>query len=183
MPVCESGGNSCPRLSTRHAVSPAGPRRPTHSQKSGKVTWRRCLRQLSRGGILRCHRFLREIVAALAAGRSDLASATAEAQSAKAELASLDKTMALRKARIEEAVAGARARCEKARIKLETAQDRLTQAMTARAAQAGRLTELRRLRDAEDYVAAETRLREATERYAALPVPERNVTKDNVECC
>jgi hypothetical protein len=36
------------------------------------------------------------------------------------------------------------------------------------------------LRDAEDPGAAETRLREATERYAALPVPERNVTKDDV---
>ena len=120
------------------------------------------------------------VAAALAAGRSDLASATAEAQSAKAELASLDKTMALRKARIEEAVADARARCEKARIEMEAAQDRLTQAMTARAAQAGRLTELRRLRDAVDPGAAETRLREATERYAALPVPECNVTKDDV---
>jgi hypothetical protein len=63
---------------------------------------------------------------------------------------------------------------------MEAAQDRLTQAMTARAAQAGRLTELRRLRDAEDPGAAETRLREATERYAALPVPECNVTKDDV---
>ena len=63
---------------------------------------------------------------------------------------------------------------------MEAAQESLTEAMTARAAQVGRLTELRRLRDAEDLGAAEAKLREAAERYAALPVPERNVTKDDV---
>ena len=88
--------------------------------------------------------------------------------------------MALRKARIEEAVAGARSRAEKAACALESAQARLTEAMTTRAAQLGRLTELKRLRDAEDLGAAETKLREATERCSALPVPERNVTKDEV---
>ena len=40
----------------------------------------------------------------------------------------------------------------------------------------GRLEELRRQRDAQDLAGAENRLREATERHAAVPVPERLVT-------
>jgi hypothetical protein len=101
------------------------------------------------------------VAAALAAARSDHASANADAQSATAELASLDKTMALRKARIEEAVAGARSAAEKAQAAHESAQARLTEAMTTRAAQLGRLAELKKLRDAEDLGAAETKLRES----------------------
>ena len=116
----------------------------------------------------------------LAAARSDLVSANAGAQRATAELASLDKTMALRKARIEEAVADARSTAEKAHAALESAQARLTQAMTTRAAQLGRLVELKKLRDAEDLGAAEAKLHEVTERCSALPVPERNVTRDEV---
>jgi hypothetical protein len=110
------------------------------------------------------------VAVALAAARSDHASANADAQSATAELASLDKTMALRKARIGEAVAGARSAADKAHAALESAQATLTEAMTTRAAQLGRLAELKKLRDAEDLGAAETKLREATEGCSALPV-------------
>jgi DNA repair exonuclease SbcCD ATPase subunit len=120
------------------------------------------------------------VAAALAAAQSELTSANAEVQAATAELASLDKTMALRKARIEEAVADARSTAVQAQAALESAQASLTEAMTTRAAHLGRLAELKRLRDAEDLGAAETKLREATERYSALPVPERNVTRDEV---
>ncbi|MEY2536770.1 MAG: hypothetical protein QOG67_510, partial [Verrucomicrobiota bacterium] len=42
------------------------------------------------------------------------------------------------------------------------------------------LIELRKRRDAENLAAAETRLHEATERHAALPVPDRIVTDDEV---
>jgi DNA repair exonuclease SbcCD ATPase subunit len=120
------------------------------------------------------------VAEALAAARSDLVSANAEAQGATAELASFDKTMALRKARIEEAIADARLTAEKAHAALESAQAQLTEAMTTRAAQLGRLAELKKVRDAEDLSAAETKLRETTECFSALPVPERNVTKDEV---
>jgi len=117
---------------------------------------------------------------ALASAQSGHKTATAEAQTAKTQLASLDKTIALRKARIDEAVAGARASCEQAKIEVDAAHGRLSEAMRVHAAQVGRLTELRRLRDAEDLEAAETKLRGATECHAALPVPERTVTKDDV---
>ncbi len=39
---------------------------------------------------------------------------------------------------------------------------------------------MRKQRDAENLAAAETRLHEATERHAALPVPDRIVTEDEV---
>jgi len=120
------------------------------------------------------------IAASLAAARSDLASATGETQTAKGELSSLEKTIALQKARVEAAVAGARANCEKTKIAVDAAQSGLTEAMTRRAALVGSLTELRKLREAADLKAAEAKLREATERHAALPVPERNVTRDDV---
>jgi DNA repair exonuclease SbcCD ATPase subunit len=124
--------------------------------------------------------FPQGIPPALAAAQSDLVSATAEVQRVKSELTSLDTTIASRKERIEKAVAGARANCEKARSGVETSQAQLTEAITNRAAHAGRLSELKRLRDAEDLGAAESNLRQATERHAALPIPERDVTKDEV---
>ena len=68
---------------------------------------------------------------------------------------------------------GARTKAEIARTAVETAQEKLTAAIASHAQHRGRLVELRRLRDAEDLAAAETRLGEATERHAALPVPSR----------
>jgi hypothetical protein len=117
---------------------------------------------------------------ALAAGRSRLASAAGEVQNAMAELTSLEKTMALQKARVEEAVSGARSRCEKAKLATDAAQATRDEARTAHAAQVGNLSALTKLRDAENLGAAETRLLEATARYEALPVPERPVTGDEV---
>jgi DNA repair exonuclease SbcCD ATPase subunit len=52
--------------------------------------------------------------------------------------------------------------------------------MTTRAAQLGRLAELKKLRDAEDLPAAETKAHETTQRWSALPVPERDVNRDEV---
>jgi DNA repair exonuclease SbcCD ATPase subunit len=124
--------------------------------------------------------FLDGVVGALAAARFALAAANTGLQDATTELASLEKTMALRKAQVDAAVADARSAAEKAQATLESAQAKLTEALTTRAAQLGRLAELRKLRDAEDLEAAETKLREANERYAALPIPERNVTRDEV---
>src|SRR5439155_26425540 len=56
----------------------------------------------------------------------------------------------------------------------------LTTAMTDHASESGRLIELRKARAAEDLAAAEARFREATEHHAALPVPDRVVTNDEV---
>ena len=64
---------------------------------------------------------------------------------------------------------------------MESAEGGLGEAITSRASQVGRLTELIKLRDAQDLGAAETNLREATERHVALPVPERTVTQGELD--
>jgi DNA repair exonuclease SbcCD ATPase subunit len=92
----------------------------------------------------------------------------------------MDSTIAARKQRIDKAMSGARTKAETARNGVETAQRRLTAAIAGCAEHSGRLGELRRQRNAEDLLASKRRLREATGRHAVLPVPERNVTKDEV---
>jgi hypothetical protein len=124
--------------------------------------------------------FSERLDVALATAKAELAAAKVENQSVAAEIASLEGTIATRAKRIDEALRGARSKAEIASTAVDTAQEKLTAAIASHAGHGGRLVELRRLRDAEDLVASETRLREATERHAALPVPERNVTTDDV---
>lgn len=118
--------------------------------------------------------------AALVAARAALAAHVAEKEKATAEFASLERTIEARKKRIDAALSGARADAAQATTALETAQGQLTTAKTSHASAHGRLIELRRQRDAENLAAAETRLHEAIERHAALPVPDRIVTEDEV---
>ena len=82
--------------------------------------------------------------------------------------------------RIEEALRGARTKAEITKTDVEAAQGKLTTAIANHAQHGGRLVELRRLLDAEDLGAAETRLRELTARHSALPVPDRDVPKEEV---
>ena len=118
--------------------------------------------------------------AALVAAQAALAAAIAEKESVTAEFASLERTIDERKNRIDAALSGARTNAAQATIAVEAAQGRLTTAKTNHASEHGRLIELRKQRDAENLAAAETRLHEATERHAALPVPDRIVTDDEV---
>jgi DNA repair exonuclease SbcCD ATPase subunit len=118
--------------------------------------------------------------AALAAARAALAAGIAEKESVTSGFASLERTIDERKKRIDAALGGARANAAQATIAVEAAQGRLTTAKTNHASEHGRLIELRKQRDAENLAAAETRLREVTERHAALPVPDRIVTDDEV---
>jgi hypothetical protein len=120
------------------------------------------------------------IVMALSAARAALAAASSEQQTIAAELASLESTVAAQHARIEAALHGARATLEQARAGVELAQAERTRAIADHASHAGRLEELRKLRDAQDRAAAENRLRDAAERHAAVPVPERMVTEAEV---
>jgi hypothetical protein len=116
-----------------------------------------------------------------ATAQATLAAAIIEKQSVAGESESLGSTIAARNNKlIEDAVRGARTKAEIARAVVEAAQEKLTAAIASHAQHGGRLVELLRLRDAEDLAAAETQLRSATERHAALPVPERDVTKDEV---
>jgi uncharacterized protein YhaN len=75
-------------------------------------------------------------------------------------------------------MAGARRNAENARAAVETAQQERTATIRDHSLQDGQLIQLRKMRDAEDLSASVTRLRDATERHAALPVPERIVTLD-----
>jgi AAA domain len=118
--------------------------------------------------------------AALVTARAALAASIAERESVTAEFASLERTIEERKKRIDAALVGARTNAEQAKIAVETAQGQLTKAKTNHATVHGRLVELRKQRDAQNLAEAETRFREATEHHAALPVPDRIVTDDEV---
>jgi energy-coupling factor transporter ATP-binding protein EcfA2 len=124
--------------------------------------------------------FPKGVDAALTSAQRDRAAAAMQGQEARSALASLDQTLNARNAHIEEAVRGARAKAEAAETAVGSAQERLEIAMTNHAAEVGRLNELRRLRDAEDLSAGEAVHRQRSDRYAALPVPDRNVTADEV---
>jgi hypothetical protein len=117
---------------------------------------------------------------ALTSARAELGTALAEKQKAATELASLESTVLARTKKIDEALSGARTKAGLARAAVETAQGQLTAAIKTRAEHDGRLSELRRQREAEDLTTSETTLCEASERYAALPIPDRNVTKEEV---
>lgn len=78
------------------------------------------------------------------------------------------------------ALGGARTDAAQARTAVETTQGQLTTARTDHASAHGRLIELRKKRDAENLAAAETRLQQAKEYHAALPVPDRIVAEEEV---
>ncbi len=118
--------------------------------------------------------------AALNSARAALAVATKEKEKVVTEFASLEQAIAAKKKRIDEALSGARTKAASAKTAVETAQTQLTTSKTNHAEEHGRLVELRKQRDAENMAAAEIKLREATEAHAALPIPERLVSEEEV---
>ena len=120
------------------------------------------------------------VATALAAARAALAASIAEKEEVSVEVTSLEGMIADRKKRIEAVLGSARTNAAKTALAVDNAQGELTTAMTDHALHDGRLIELRKLRDAENLVEAETKLLEATERHAALPVPDRLVTGNEV---
>jgi len=120
------------------------------------------------------------VEAALIAARAALAAGTRVKEQVATEFASLECAVEARKKRIDEAISGARTNAARAKTALETAQTQLTTAKTNHAAEQGRLVELRKQRDVENLAAAETRLQEAINSHAALPVPDRVVSDDEV---
>ena len=118
--------------------------------------------------------------AAFTASRSALATAIREKEQVATEFASLEQAIEARKKRIEEALSGARSKAAQAKAAVDTAQTLVTTAKTNHAEEQGRLVELRRQRDAENLAAAESKLLEATEAQAVLPIPERLVSEEEV---
>ena len=121
------------------------------------------------------------VEAALSTYERKLAEANLEKRNAGADLEALAETIASRKRIIDEAASSACTQLEIANDGVKTAQRNLTTAITGHAEHTGRLAELRRRRDTEDLSAAQFRLQEAKSHHAALPIPERNVTQDEVD--
>jgi hypothetical protein len=117
--------------------------------------------------------FPQGITKALADEEGTLTAISEELKSRKAELASLDETIARRKAQIDQALAAAHIGSMRSKSAVESAQTELTKAVAACAELAGQITEMRKRREAEDLPAAEVRLRDAKGQRDALPVPER----------
>jgi hypothetical protein len=124
--------------------------------------------------------FPQGVDAALVAAQAEHAARVSENLTIAMELASLDAKIEARKKRIEAAQRDARAIAEKADAAVKSAEKELEVAMTDQASQNGRLIELRKLRDAGNLALAGDKLREATEYYNALPVPDRIVSDDEV---
>jgi hypothetical protein len=120
------------------------------------------------------------VTATLSAAQAALAAALGEQHKVAAEFTSLESTIAAQNERVEAAIHAARAAVEQSRTRLDGAHAGRTTAITDHASQFGQLEILRRLRDAQDLTAAENRLRDATDRHAAVPVPERMVTEAEV---
>jgi hypothetical protein len=117
---------------------------------------------------------------ASSAARTALAAADEESKQVNAELATLEATIAARKQRIDAALSGARANATQAATGVDAAQAQLTTAKTEHASEHGRFLQLQRQRDAENLTAAEARLKEVTTSHAALLVPERLVSEQEV---
>jgi hypothetical protein len=118
--------------------------------------------------------------AALVAARAALAAGMGEKEQVTAEFACLESAIDARKKRADEALSGARTKAAQAATAVEAAQGQVMTVKTKHASDQGRLIELRRQRDGENLAAAETVLREAIGSHAALPVPDRIVTDDEV---
>jgi hypothetical protein len=116
----------------------------------------------------------------LSAARSALMTANEEKGHVAASFASLESEIEARKRRIDEALSGARTNATQASAGVEAAQARFTAAKTNHAAEEGRLVELRKQREAENVCTAAARLQEAIASHAALPVPERVVSDEEV---
>ena len=118
--------------------------------------------------------------AALAAAQAVHAARVSENLTLATEIASLAAKIEARKKRIDAVQRDARAIAEKADAAVKSAEKAREVAMTDEASQNGRLIELRKLRDAGNLALAGDKLREATESYNALPVPDRIVSNDEV---
>jgi hypothetical protein len=120
-------------------------------------------------------RFSESLSSELAAAQAALTAAAQEQTTITAEIDSLERTIAEEAARIDAAVSGARATVTRARAQLELAEGTRTTVLTERAAEGGRLDTLRKQRESQDLRFAESKLREASDRHSALPVPGETV--------
>ena len=125
-------------------------------------------------------RFPESLTIELSAAQAAAAVASEEQKTIATEVASLESTIAEQTARIEAAVSGARAAVGRAHAELELAKEARTTVLKEHAAEGGRREALRKQRESQDLQGAETKLREASDRRDALPVPGGVVTEADV---
>jgi hypothetical protein len=116
----------------------------------------------------------------LAAAQAAAAAASREQTTIAGDLESLERSIAEQTARIDAAVSGARASVARAQAALELAEATRTTVLKEHAAEGGRLETLQRQRESQDLQSAESKLREASDRHSALPVPAEMVTEADV---
>jgi hypothetical protein len=125
-------------------------------------------------------RFPLSLTTELLAAQAAAATASEEQNTIAVDVASLENTIAEQSARIEAAISGARAAVGRARAELELAEKARTTVLKGHATEGGRLEALRKQRESHDLQGAQAKLREASDRHGALPVPERLVTETDV---
>jgi hypothetical protein len=125
-------------------------------------------------------RFAESLTSELSSAQAAAAAASEEQKTIATEVASLESTIAEQTARIEAAVSGARAAVERAGSALALAEGARTTVLKGHAAEGGRLEALRKQRESQDLQGAETKLREASDRYGALPQSGNVVTEADV---
>jgi uncharacterized protein YhaN len=112
--------------------------------------------------------------------RSATATACEERAKIDADLQSLERTIAENSARINAEIGGARAAVARALEELDLADVARTTVLKEHATEGGRLETLRKQRESQDLAAAESKLRQASDRHGALPVPSEMVTAADV---
>jgi hypothetical protein len=126
-------------------------------------------------------RFPSGVTPAAEAARGAQQAASAELKEVTGELTSLQSTTDARARHLADSLRSASELAASTRQSVVAADARVTSALTAHASEEGRLLELRRQLSAEDLAATETAAQAASERLAALPVPERALAPGEVE--
>ena len=120
------------------------------------------------------------VEAALSAASAELAAAGKDRDDVTLRLATLESEFEQEKTRLEQAVTAVGVSEKEAAARVESAEKLHTEATNTLATEQGRLVELKRRLEAEDIAAAGAQLHDAVAAHKALPVPEREVTDDEV---
>ncbi len=115
-----------------------------------------------------------------AQAQRELTSANTERSRVTEEIGTIARRREGERRKADAALAAARVVADKARKAAESGHKTLTDAISAHSVQVGRLEELRRARASEDLAAAESALKAATDRRAALPVPAQMVSDEEI---
>ena len=161
----EKSRSAAREAATMHSVAEERVRAARATLDAAKQTRDAAVRQFPSG-----------IAESARAAEESLRAAFSDRERIAAELGALERSIETRTRKMEEAVAGARAKADAARTATNTAQDAVTTATAEHASEMRHLADLQELRAAHDLDAAEAMLSTASARHAALPVPARDIS-------